>query len=57
MKSATGIASIRTDRKREIVAYDNVRIEVISEGSGPLVNDFDANIVVGDDFALAVGAN
>jgi len=37
MESATGIASTYTDRKREIFAYDDVRIDVISEGSGPFV--------------------
>src|SRR5256885_9712731 len=35
MKSTAGIASAQ--RKREIVADKDVRIEVISEGSGPLV--------------------
>jgi pimeloyl-ACP methyl ester carboxylesterase len=30
-------ARAQGDRTREIVAYDNVRIEVIAEGSGPLV--------------------
>src|ERR1700704_5835112 len=35
MKSTAGIASAR--RKREIVADKDVRIEVISEGAGPLV--------------------
>jgi len=37
MKSATGIASTQTDRKREIVAHRDVRIDVIAEGAGPLV--------------------
>jgi len=37
MKSATGIASTQTDRKREIVAHGDVRIDVIAEGAGPLV--------------------
>jgi pimeloyl-ACP methyl ester carboxylesterase len=31
------VARAQTDRARKIVAYDNVRIEVIAEGSGPLV--------------------
>lgn len=31
------IAAARAERASEIVAYDNVRIEVIAEGSGPLV--------------------
>ena len=35
MKSTAGIASAQ--RKREIVADKDVRIEVISEGAGPLV--------------------
>jgi len=30
-------AAARAERAREIVAYDDVRIEVISEGNGPLV--------------------
>jgi pimeloyl-ACP methyl ester carboxylesterase len=37
MKSTTGIASAPTDRTREIVADGDVRIEIIAEGSGPLV--------------------
>jgi pimeloyl-ACP methyl ester carboxylesterase len=32
-----GTASARAERASEIVAYDDVRIEVIAEGSGPLV--------------------
>jgi pimeloyl-ACP methyl ester carboxylesterase len=32
-----GTASARAERIREIVAYDDVRIDVIAEGSGPLV--------------------
>jgi len=32
-----GTASAQTGRVSEIVAYDDVRIEVIAEGSGPLV--------------------
>jgi pimeloyl-ACP methyl ester carboxylesterase len=32
-----GAASARAERASEIVAYDDVRIEVIAEGSGPLV--------------------
>ena len=32
-----GIAAARADRASEIVTYDEVRIEVIAEGSGPLV--------------------
>jgi pimeloyl-ACP methyl ester carboxylesterase len=32
-----GAAAARAERAREIVAYDDVRIEVIAEGSGPLV--------------------
>jgi pimeloyl-ACP methyl ester carboxylesterase len=30
-------AAVRAERAREIVAYDDVRLEVITEGSGPLV--------------------
>jgi pimeloyl-ACP methyl ester carboxylesterase len=30
-------ASVRAERARELVTYDDVRIEVITEGSGPLV--------------------
>ena len=32
-----GAATARAERASEIVAYDDVRIEVIAEGSGPLV--------------------
>ena len=32
-----GAAAARAERASEIVAYDDVRIEVIAEGSGPLV--------------------
>jgi pimeloyl-ACP methyl ester carboxylesterase len=32
-----GTASAQAERAREIVAYDDVRIDVITEGSGPLV--------------------
>ena len=32
-----GIAAAQAERTSEIVAYDDVRIEVIAEGSGPLV--------------------
>lgn len=32
-----GTAAVQAERVREIVAYDDVRIEVIAEGSGPLV--------------------
>ena len=32
-----GTAAARAERTSEIVAYDDVRIEVIAEGSGPLV--------------------
>jgi pimeloyl-ACP methyl ester carboxylesterase len=32
-----GTAGARAERVREIVAYDDVRIDVIAEGSGPLV--------------------
>jgi pimeloyl-ACP methyl ester carboxylesterase len=32
-----GAAAARAERRSEIVAYDDVRIEVIAEGSGPLV--------------------
>lgn len=32
-----GTGAVRAERAREIVAYDDVRIEVITEGSGPLV--------------------
>jgi pimeloyl-ACP methyl ester carboxylesterase len=32
-----GIATARADRASEIIAYDDVRIEVIAEGSGPPV--------------------
>jgi pimeloyl-ACP methyl ester carboxylesterase len=32
-----GTASAQAERIREIVAYDDVRIEIIAEGSGPLV--------------------
>ena len=32
-----GNAAARAEPVREIVAYDDVRIEVIAEGSGPLV--------------------
>jgi len=37
MKFTTGIASTPSGREREIVADEDVRIEVISEGAGPLV--------------------
>lgn len=30
-------AAVRAERAREIVTYDDVHIEVITEGSGPLV--------------------
>ena len=32
-----GVSVAQADRAREIVAYDNVRIDVIAEGNGPLV--------------------
>jgi pimeloyl-ACP methyl ester carboxylesterase len=32
-----GTAPAQSDRKRDIVAYDDVRIEVIAEGAGPLI--------------------
>ena len=32
-----GAAAVRAEAIREIVAYDDVRIEVVAEGSGPLV--------------------
>jgi hypothetical protein len=28
---------VQAERARQIVAYDNVRIDVITEGSGPMV--------------------
>jgi pimeloyl-ACP methyl ester carboxylesterase len=34
---ALGTGAVQAERVREIVAYDDVRIEVITEGSGPLV--------------------
>lgn len=34
---AAGAPAARADRAREIVSYDNVRIDVITEGSGPMV--------------------
>jgi pimeloyl-ACP methyl ester carboxylesterase len=34
---ALGTGAVRAERAREIVAYDDVRIEVITEGRGPLV--------------------
>jgi predicted dienelactone hydrolase len=32
-----GSAAARAERIREVVAYDDVRIDVIAEGTGPLV--------------------
>jgi pimeloyl-ACP methyl ester carboxylesterase len=34
---ALSVAPVQAGRIREVVAYDDVRIEVIAEGSGPLV--------------------
>ena len=34
---ALGTVTAQAERVREIVAHDDVRIEVIAEGSGPLV--------------------
>ena len=31
------VGAAQAERAREIVAYDDVRIEVITEGSGPLI--------------------
>jgi pimeloyl-ACP methyl ester carboxylesterase len=51
-----GNAAARAERASEIVAYDNVRIEVIAEGSGPLVVLLPSRGRAAEDFdAVAAG--
>jgi pimeloyl-ACP methyl ester carboxylesterase len=51
-----GIAAARAERTSEIVAYDDVRIEVIAEGSGPLVVMLPSRGRAAEDFdAVAAG--
>src|SRR4051794_35972726 len=51
-----GNAAARAERASEIVAYDDVRIEVIAEGSGPLVVLLPSRGRAAEDFdAVAAG--
>jgi pimeloyl-ACP methyl ester carboxylesterase len=51
-----GTAAARAERASEIVAYDDVRIEVIAEGSGPLVVLLPSRGRAAEDFdAVAAG--
>jgi pimeloyl-ACP methyl ester carboxylesterase len=53
---ALGAAAAPAERMREIVAYDDVRIDVIAEGSGPLVVLLPSRGRDSEDFdALAAG--
>jgi pimeloyl-ACP methyl ester carboxylesterase len=53
---AWSTAAVRAEPVRQIVAYDNVRIEVIAEGNGPLVVMLPSRGRGGEDFdAVATG--